>query len=79
LPTFQWDSSDGRHGNQIARAYFEPMGSVDGSLDLLHIADNYEMPIFSFDEAVDALLNAKLMTLVKWLSAQKTGKMKELS
>jgi len=53
---FQHGAGDGKHGNQIARAYFEVMGSLDGTRDLLSIADRYDMPIWVFDEPIEKLL-----------------------
>jgi aminopeptidase-like protein len=65
LYPFQHGAGGGKHGNQIARAYFELMGSVDGTLDLLQIAEKYEMSIFSFDEPVQALLGAGLIERIE--------------
>lgn len=62
---FQHGAGDGKHGNQIARAYFEVMGSLDGTLDLLAIADRYDMPIQLFDEPMEKLLGARLVDEVK--------------
>ncbi|MBM3553947.1 MAG: DUF4910 domain-containing protein [Alphaproteobacteria bacterium] len=61
---YQHGAGGGRHGNQIARAYFELMGSVDGTMDLLEIADRYGMSVFDFDEAVAALAGTGLITKV---------------
>lgn len=55
-------AGDGKHGNLIARAYFELMGSVDGTLDLLSIADKYGMPITAFDEPVEKFLEKALIS-----------------
>ncbi|MBT5107887.1 MAG: DUF4910 domain-containing protein [Rhodospirillaceae bacterium] len=65
---YQHGAGDGKHGNLIARAYFELMGSLDGKLDLLSIAEKYDMPIEAFDEPVEKFLEKKLISKVDEVS-----------
>ncbi|NQV79665.1 MAG: DUF4910 domain-containing protein [Alphaproteobacteria bacterium] len=58
---FQHGAGGGKHGNENARAYFEVMGSLDGTQDLLEVADRYNMPIRLFDEPIQKLLEADLI------------------
>lgn len=58
---FQHGAGDGKHGNDVARAYFELMGALDGTQDLLAIADHYGMPVHLFDEPVQKLLEKGLI------------------
>jgi len=62
---FQHGAGGGKHGNLIARAYFELMGSTDGTLDLLAIADKFDMDISLFDEPVEKFLEAGLIKTIK--------------
>jgi len=62
---FQHGAGGGKHGNLIARAYFELMGAADGSMDLLAIADKYDMDISLFDEPVEKFLEAGLIKAVE--------------
>jgi aminopeptidase-like protein len=59
---FQHGAGGGKHGNLIARAYFELMGAADGTLDLLAIADKFDMDISLFDEPVEKFIEAGLMS-----------------
>ncbi len=61
---FQHGAGGGKHGNLIARAYFELMGAADGSMDLLAIADKYDMDISLFDEPVEKFLEAGLIKAI---------------
>ncbi len=61
---FQHGAGGGKHGNLIARAYFELMGATDGTMDLLAIADRLDMDISLFDEPVEKFLEAELIKVV---------------
>jgi len=58
---FHHGTGGGAHGNEIARAYFELLYAVDGSKDLLAIADRNDLPIFMFDEPVREYVRVGLM------------------
>jgi len=49
------------NSNDFAQTYYELMGSVDGKLDLLEIADRCNLPIGLFDEAVEKFEEAGLI------------------
>jgi aminopeptidase-like protein len=58
-------AGEGRVGNQIAQAYYELMGGIDGRIDLLAIAERIGQPITTFDEAVSDFLRVGLMREVE--------------
>ncbi len=54
----------GGMGNVVADAYYQLMPFVDGDTDLLQIAERARMPIFAFDEAVEAFSRVGLIEKV---------------
>jgi aminopeptidase-like protein len=58
---FNQGAGEGSVGSDIARAYYELMGYVDGRHDLLSIADKVGIPIDNFGPAVKDFLSKKLM------------------
>ena len=58
---FQHGTGDGAHGNEIARAYFELLYALDGTYDLLSLAERNDLPIFMFDEPLREFLRVGLI------------------
>ena len=51
----------GGRANEIGDAYYAIMPMIDGTRDMLEIAEWAKLPIFAFDECVDDFLKAGLM------------------
>ena len=59
---YQHGAGVGGRANEIGDAYFAIIPMIDGTRDLLEIADWADLPIFAFDECVADFLKAGLMT-----------------